>query len=186
MKIKLIILFIFSSLLIFIIYNHNYRKTINLVSINSLYENENYNKYISDLLNKSKVKYNYNIDFTNTNMEIENLISKIDNDEKKIKNIIHEADVIILSIGNIDYKTEEMKTIINELELLFKKIRLINSKQVFYISPSIIKNTFYIKELCRKYNIIYYNGSSFRNKNNLLAQIIYKKIDSVYIKENDQ
>ena len=182
LKIKILLLFIISSLIISIIYNHTYEKTVNIVSINSLYERENYNGYISELLRKSKINYNYNIDYTNENMEIENLIMKIENNDNQIQGLLHKSDVIIISIGNIDYKNEEFKTIIQELEQLFKKIRSINNKQIYYVSPSIIKNTSYIKEICHKYNIIYLNGSSFRNKYNLLAQIIFNKIDSMYSK----
>ncbi len=180
MKIKIILLILISSFIIYITYNHTYKKTINIVSINSLYEKENYNVYISSLLSKSKLNYNYNIDFTKDNMEIENLLSKIENNDKDIQAILHKADAIILSIGNIDYKNEDLKTIITELDALFKRIRLINKKQIYYVSPVIIKNTNHIKETCHKYNIIFLNGSSFRNKNNLLAQLLFKKIESVY------
>ena len=180
MKIKLIILFLLSSVIIYITYNHTYKKTINIVSINSLYHKDNYNSYLSDLLSKSNLNCKFNIDYTNENLEIENILTKIENNYSDIQVLLHKADVIILSIGNIDYKQEELKTIIQELESLFKKLRKINTKQIYYISPSIIKNTSHIKELCHRYNIIFLNGSSFKNKNNLLTQIIYNKIANIY------
>ena len=180
MKIKILILIIISSFTLYITFNHTYKKTINIVSINSLYEKENYNGYISELLNNSKLNYNFNIDYCNENMEIENLLSKIENNDKQIQVHLHKADIIILSIGNIDYKSEDLKTILNELDSLFKSIRLINNKQIYFISPTIIRNTSQIKQICHKYNIIFLNGSSFRNKNNLLAQLIFNKIESVY------
>ena len=182
MKIKIIILIITTTIIIYLTYNHTYNKIINILSINSLYNKENYNSYISDLLSKSNLNYRFNIDYTNENIEIENLQIKIDNNDNNIHTLLHKADVIIISIGNIDYKNEDLNTIINELNKLFKSIRLINNKQIYYISPSIIKNTSHIKQLCHRYNIIFLNGSSFRNKNNLLAQIIFKKIESVYNK----
>ena len=180
MKIKVLILIVISLFIIYVTYNSTYKKTINIVSINSLNNNENYNYYLSDLLSKSKFNYKFNIDYTNDSLEIENLISKIDNNIDNIQSNLHKADIIIISIGNNDYKDEKLNVIINELSSFFKKIRLINNKQVYFISPSIIKNTNNIKEICHKYNIIFLNGSSFKNKNYLLSQLIFKKIESVY------
>ena len=182
LKIKIMLLFIIVCLIVFITYNFAYNKETNIISINSLYKTDNYNIYLSKLFTNSKINYSLNVDFSNEDLEIENLLNNIRNNENSIQTYLHNADAIILSIGNIDYKNESLNTIISELETLFKNIRLINTKQVFYISPSIIKNTTEIKSICHKYNIIYLNGSSFRNKNNLLAQIIFHKIDSLYNK----
>ena len=181
MKLKLILLIVISSFIIYITYNHNYKKTINITSINSLYEKDNYNKYMSSLLSKSELSYNYNIDYSNDKLEIENILTKINNNEHEIQVLLHKSNAIILSLGNIDYKDEELKVIIDELNELFKKIRLINNKEIYYVSPPNFKNTTYIKEICHKYNIIFINGASFQNKPELLAQILYKKIESSYL-----
>ncbi|MBR1417126.1 MAG: hypothetical protein IJ572_04840 [Bacilli bacterium] len=176
MKIKIILLIIISSFTIYIIYNRYYEKTINITSINSLNDQENYNKFLSEYLSNTKLNYKLNIDFTNKDLEIENLLAIIQNNEGQIQSILHDSEIIILSIGNIDYKTEDLKTIINEINKLFKLIRNLNNKQVFFVSPYKIKNTTQIKELCHKYNIIFLNGSSFQNKSFLLAQLLTKKI----------
>ena len=182
MKYKLIILVIISSFIIYITYNCTYKKRINIVSINTLEEKENYNNYLSELLSKSDLNYNFNIDFSNYYLEIENIISKIDNNENNLHTVLKKADILILSIGNNDYLTEELNTILNETELLLKKIRLLNNKQIIYISPSNTINTIYTRYICKKYNVIFINGYSFKNYNNNLAQLIYKKIEKNYIK----
>ena len=182
MKFKYLFLLIIIILSIYIIYNHNYKKTIYITSINSLNEKENYNPYLSNYLYKSSINYKYNIDYSNDKLEIENLIALIEKNNDNIQNIIHESNVIILSLGNIDIQTENYNEIINELKELFKKIRLLNNKEIIYISPYKIKNTYHIKELCHKYNIIFINGSSFINKRELLAQMIYRRIENIYSK----
>lgn len=179
---KIILLFIVSSLIIYITYNHTYKKTINVISINSLEKEENYNLYLSELLSRSKLNYKYNIDYSNENLEIENLILKIESNDNNIQESLHKADVVLLSVGNIDYEIEDLNTIIKELNTLFKKIRLLNNKQIFYIIPSKIKNTIYIKDMCHKYNIIFINGSSLKNRGDILSQIIFKKVESTYTK----
>ena len=180
MKYKYLLLIIIITISVILIYNHNYTKKINILSINSLNEQENYNTYLSNYLNKSNLNYNFNVDYTNDKLEIENLIALINKNKNEFQNIIHESDVILLSLGNIDIKEENYKTIINELEELFKKLRLINSKEIIFISPYKVKNTTIIKDICHKYNIYFINGSSFINKSELLAQMIYRKIESQY------
>ena len=180
MKLKYLLLLIIIITSVIIIYNHNYTKKINILSINSLNEKENYNTYLSNYLNKSNLNYNFNVDYTNDQLEIENLIALIDKNDKEFQNIIYSSDVIIISLGNIDIKTEKYNNIINELKELFKKLRYINSKEIIFISPYKIKSTTLIKELCHKYNIIFINGSSFLNKSELLAQMIYRKIEQQY------
>lgn len=183
MKIKLIILIIISSIITYIIYNRNYVRHVNITSINSLNKESNYNKHISNLLSKSNINYNFNIDYTNDTMEIENLIAKINNNENQIQSIIHESDVIIISIGNIDIITEDKRTIYDELINLFKTLRKYNIKEIIYVSPSEFKITSDIKQICHRYNVIFVNGHSFKNKPHLLAQYIISKIESVYNKE---
>ena len=184
MKNKLIILFVISCIIIFIIYNNYYENTINITSINSLSIKENYNEYLSNYISKSKVNYKLNVDYTNKEFEIENVQALINNNTNNFQSILHDSEVIIISLGNNDYITEEYKTILNELNNLFNSIRNINNKLIIYISPYSIKNTTYIKELCNKYKIIFINGSSFNNKPNLLGQIIYKKIENSYNIDN--
>ena len=180
LKYKIIILLILSCVIIYIIYNHNYKKTINITSINSLDKYHNYNDDISLLLKKSNINYNFNVDYSNETYEIENIISKIDNNDNYIQVILHKSNVILLSLGNIDYNNEDLKTIINELSTLFKKIRRINNKTIYYISPYEINNITYIKEICHKYNIIFINGKSFKNKKDLLSKIIFNNIEKIY------
>lgn len=179
---KLILLFIISSLITVLIYDHCYQKNIKILSINTLNKEEDYNRYLSTYFNKSKINYQFDIDYSNNNLEIENLIAKINNDNN-LKSKIHSSNVIILSIGNIDIKTENLNTIINELKELFKLLRLLNNQEIIYISPTTFKNIVYIKDICLKYNIKFINGSSFINKSELIAQIIYKNIENAWNKE---
>ena len=183
MKLKIIIIIILSSIITYIIYTKNYIRHINITSINSLSKEDNYNKHISNILINSEFDYNLNIDFTNEKMEIENLISKINNNENKIQSIIHESDAIIISIGNNDILTEDKNTINDELSKLFKLLRNLNIKEILFVSPKEFKITDDIKRICHKYNIIFINGYSFKNKSILLAQYIISKIESVYNKE---
>ena len=127
MKLRTIIFIILLIISVNIVFNKNYKKTINILSITSL-PSYNYNNDLSEIYSNNK-HYNLNIDFSNEHMEIENLIGKIYNNTNNIKNIIHKNDVIILSIGNNDYKTEELANILKELTELFKEIRKINHKK---------------------------------------------------------
>ena len=181
MKIKYLIMIMLAILSVYIIYNHNYNKTINILSISSV--KDNYNPSLSNYLNNSNLKFNLNIDYS-TNLEIENLIGLINNNKNKIQSIINNSDIIILNIGNIDILTEDTKTIINELKELFILLRKINSKEIIYISPNNIKNTIYIKELCQKYKILFINSSSFNNIEQL-SKTIYRKIESQYNAKKD-
>ncbi len=181
MKIKYLIMIMLAILSVYIIYNNNYNKTINILSISSV--KDNYNPNLSNYLTNSSLKFNLNIDYS-TNLEIENLIGLINNNKNKIQSIINNSDIIILNIGNIDILTEDTKTIINELKELFILLRKINSKEIIYISPNNIKNTIYIKELCQKYNILFINSSSFNN-NEQLSRTIYRKIESQYNAKKD-
>jgi len=181
MKFKYLIMIILAIFSVYIIYNRNYNKTINILSISSV--KDNYNPSLSNYLSNSSLKFNLNIDYS-TNLEIENLIGLINNNKYKIQSIINNSDIIILNIGNIDILTEDTKTIINELKELFILLRKINSKEIIYISPNNIKNTIYIKELCQKYNILFINNSSFNN-NEQLSKTIYRKIESKYNAKKD-
>ena len=181
MKFKYIFMILISILSVYIIYNHNYNKVINILSISSV--KDNYNPTLSNYLSNSNLKFNLNIDYS-TNLEIENLIGLINNNNNKIQSKINNSDIIILNIGNIDILTEDTKTIINELKELFVLLRKINSKEIIYISPNNIKNTIYIKELCKKYNILFINSSSFNN-NEQLSKTIYRKIESQYNAKKD-
>ena len=180
MKTKILFLFFISSFFIFLIYNFNYQKQINILSINSLFDEENYNKYLSEYLNNSKLNYNLNIDYSSSKLEIENLNALLSQNKNEINSKINSSDVLIISLGNIDILTEDYQEILNELKELFKHLRLINSKEIIFISPCKIKSTTLIKELCHKYNILFINGSSFINKPNLLAQMIYRKIETQF------
>ena len=83
LKTKLILLFILSSIVIYLIYNNNYENTINITSINSLSQQENYNEYLSIYINNSNVNYKLNVDFTNKELEIENVQALINNNKTK-------------------------------------------------------------------------------------------------------
>lgn len=183
MRYKILLFLLLSSFVIFFTYNFNYKKHVNIVSINSLANNQEINYYVAEKLGESKVNYNYNVDFSSSSLEIENFMAIIDNNENNIKEILHKADVIILSIGNNDIKNEELNIVVNEFNMLLKKIRSINSKKIIYISPPQIVNSIHMKELCKKYNIMYINGLSYKNNEKNMYQSIINKINNIYNKK---
>jgi len=174
MNYKILFLFIISSLLIIIIYNFNYERNIKIVSIN---ETE-FNDKLSNFLSKSNINYTLNIDYSNKNLEIENLIATLDNNKDYILDKIHKADYIIVNIGFLDYEQEDINTILEELTYLFKKIRKINTKKIVYIIPKNYKKTVLIKELCRKYNITCIDKKSFNYNDNIIIKYIFKDINN--------
>ena len=179
---KLIILFVISSLITIYIYNKNYQKVLTVTSINSLSSEEDFNPYLSSIFSKSSINYDFNIDYTNNSIEIENIIGMINNDDK-FKNIIHSSNVIIISLGNIDKLNEDINTITKELKELFKLVRKLNNQEIIYVSPYSFNNTVMIKEECNKNNILFINGRSFKNSPTLIAQILYKSIENAWNKE---
>lgn len=176
MKNKLIIIFITASIITFLIYQTTYHKTLKITSISTLKQDENYNTYLSDKLINSNIDYKLNIDYSNPNIEIENLIAQIQNNTNKIQSIIHSSDILIISIGNIDIETEKNKTITQELNKLFSILRRLNNKEIIYISPNTFKNLTIQKELCFKYNIKFYSMYLLKNNKEELASILIKDI----------
>ena len=173
MKLKILLLSFLSIICIIIIYNSSYEKIIKVTSINSLDKSLNYNNSLSSYLSSSNIKIQFNIDFTDENMEIENLIARINNNDYKIQSVIHNSNTLVLSLGNIDLKSEKKGLITNELIELFKLIRSIYNKEIIFIS---FNNITSIKDICRKYNIKYINGNSYKNNIDLLAKQIYLDI----------
>ena len=112
-------------------------------------------------------------------MEIENLISLIEHNTNNIQNIIHYSKVLIISIGNNDFKEEKQKTILTEYKQLFQLLRKYNNNEIIFISPNNIRCHEELKSLSNNYQIIYINKSSINN-NELLVNNILKKI--TYIK----
>ena len=158
MKYKILLLIIISSLITYLLYNKYYQEHIDILSINTS-DKFNYNNTLAEYLDN---KYNFNIDYSNSSLEIENLTNLIKEDNK-IKNAIHKSEYIILYIGNIDMLTENNKQILKEYNTLFKKLRSYNNKKIIFLSPINFKDIYYLKELCHKYNIVFINTSSYLN-----------------------
>ena len=179
MKIKLLLLILIATILTILIFKNNYKYNINITSINSLSKEEDYNPLLIEKINSKLNNAFINIDFSNEDMEIENLISLIEHNTNNIQNVIHYSKVLIISIGNIDFNEEKLKTILTEYKKLFQLLRKYNNYQIIFISPNNIKCHEELKNLSNNYQIIYINKSSFSN-NQLLVNNILKKI--TYIK----
>lgn len=164
MKLKILTLIIISSLITYFIYSKFYHLEINITSINSYALENNYNESLSNEINTNSLNYKLNVDYSNPNLEIENLIEYIKTNNNKIQTVIHNSEVIILSIGNIDMKTESTKTILKEYKSLFQLIRQYNTKEIIILSPVSFKDITSIKSLCQKYNIRLINTSSYLNE----------------------
>jgi hypothetical protein len=187
MKYKLLILISIASLLTYLIYYRNYHYILNITSINSLANNNNYNEYLAEKIMDNSSKLKLNVDFSNENYEIENVIALLQNNEQNIQSIIHNSSVIIISLGNNDLKTENLKTIQNELTTLFKLLRKYNSKQIIFVNPLNLTNITNIKGLCHDFQITYINTLSYvkpyiinnelnQSANQFIAKVIYQKI----------
>ena len=72
--------------------------------------------------------------------------------------------------------------IVEEKSKIINNVNNIDNNNILN-SPKEFKITDDIKRICHKYNIIFINGYSFKNKSILLAQYIISKIESVYNKE---
>lgn len=163
MKLKLILLVLIASTITYYIYNKYYHMEINITSINSLSPNNNFNESLSSEIANNNLNYKLNVDYSSANLEIENLIALINNNTSKIQSIIHNSEVIIISLGNIDMLTENTKNIINEYKILFSLLRNYNSKEIIFLSPLQFKAITDLKSICQKYNIIFINTSSYLN-----------------------
>lgn len=185
MKYKLFLIIIGATIITFLIYHYCYHFQANITSINSLSTQNNYNEQLSNILSTNN-KYKFNIDYSSPDLEIENLIALIQNNNHSIQNTIHNSEVIIISIGNVDMKTESTKTILKEYSYLFKLIRKYNNKEIIFLCPITFKNITELKDLCHTNNIIFINTSSYiidstpdmltPKESKIIANAIIKKI----------
>ena len=173
MKFKLLVLLIISTLLIIIIYKRYYIYEVNITSINSL-NKDNYEELLIESLLDKIPNVNINIDYSNEDLEIENLISSIEYNTNNIQSIIHNSKVLIISIGNNDIKNEKVKVILNEYKKLFQLLRKYNNHEIIFISPNNFKYQQELKEITNTYKIIYINSNSYNNKRLLVNSIINK------------
>lgn len=164
MKLKLLLLIIASSLITYFIYNKYYHMEINITSINSFATENNVNEYISSEISNNNLNYKLNVDYSSPYLEIENLIAAINNNTNKIQNIIHDSEVIIISLGNIDMLTETNQNILKEYNILFPLLRKYNTKEIIFLSPISFKDVVSIKSICQKHNIRLINTSSYLNE----------------------
>lgn len=180
MKNKILIIFIIASIITYLIFQTNYHKTLKITSISTLKQEENYNNYLSNKLANSTVNYKLNIDYSNPNLEVENLIALIKSNTRNIQSIIHSSDIIIISVGNIDIETEKNNNITKELNTLFSLLRKLNNKEIIYISPNTFKNITIQKELCFKYNVKFYSMYHLKNNPEYLSSILIKDITNTW------
>ena len=178
MKYKLLLLTIIATCITYFIYTKYYHMDINVTSINSYSITNNYNESLSNDINSNNLNYKLNVDYSSPDLEIENLIALINNNNNKIQTTIHNSEVIIISIGNVDLKTESIKTILLEYKKLFTLLRKYNNKQIIILSPLSFKNINDLKDLCREYNFNFINTSSYIND--------YSSIDTLNSKNSSQ
>lgn len=187
MRFKILLLIFTSSLLTYLIYNHYYQNEVNIVSINSLAKDYDYNKSLSERLYNKTAKVKFNVDFSDETLEIENLIAEIQNNRNKIQTVIHNSKILILSIGNNDINNETSKTMLNEYKLLFVLLRKYSNKQIIFISPYNFKYQAELKNLANNYSLEFINYSSYctntfinlsqinKLTNNIVNKIYYLK-----------
>ena len=182
---KKIILPIILIFLIFIIYKTNDNNLIDYMVIGdsistglNSYGNRTYgyNDYIKSYLENNKMLHHYNDYFIKDKYTIKELINDIDNNKiiihndkhYNIKKELREADILTISIGmdelvnilNNNDINKNINNLINDMDLLLKKITSLNKTKVIligYYNP----NNNYSKETDRifsyisdKYNIL--------------------------------
>lgn len=190
MKLKLLFLILASTLLTYLIFTTNVTNQLNIFSIfdKTTITNPNYNDYLQEYLN-NVTNYTYNIDYSNKNLEIENVISALSSNKNKIQEKIYEAEVIIIHLGDFEILKEDItpSEILTETEELFSYLRKINKKQIIFLSPVNIKSYYMYKNICQKYNITYINTYNILKphdiSNNLITATGHTKIAKLLYNE---
>ena len=182
-------------LLIFIIYIFNIDKKVYYVNISD--DKTIYNVYVKKELEKNSKLEKY-VNIKDQDYRVTDLINDIDNNkvinnnDQTIQNVLIKADILTLKIGNneLDYKAntkdinelfEYSDDLLNDIEKLFKIIRLYDKEEIYFLSFHNDKNEYYneiysylnlkIKDLCDEYDINLIDISDLKNEeiaNNIL------------------
>lgn len=189
MKMKIILVLIFFSLLVFVTYMQNSKEDVNytILGDKDIFSNNIISKNFSDLiydeLSNNKDFGFYSKDFIDEDIRIIDLINDINANKKidniTIQNILSRTNILILGIGNneINYKLSKLDTnenndyiiysyldeLLVDLESLIKLIRDYNKNNIIFLS--------------------YYNDTG--NKDNNKYYLYINKQAQKIMKEND-
>ena len=184
-------------LLVFIIYKTNDNNLIDYMVIGdsiscglNSYGNKTYgyNDYIKSYLDNNNLLHHYNNFFIKDKYTIKELINDINNNKSilyrdkhyNIKKELREADILTLSIGmdelvnilNNKDVNENIDNLINDMDLLLKKIKSLTKTKIIligYYNP----NNNYSKETDRIFSYIYDKFNSFGKKYHIEYVDIY-------------
>ena len=185
MRKKIILTILVGSVLTFFIYKNFYHEDMNIMTLGdgvgtglTAYnvKGYSYNDYLKDYYEKNSILKEYITEFSNAEETTETLILKLQNNytlestELSITQAISKAKILTVSIGmnelshKMEIETEEIETYINNIEKIFKLLRIYNKKEIFLTSlyeTSFLNNTKVteinnrLKQLCDTYQVHY-------------------------------
>lgn len=185
MRKKIILTILVGSVLTFFIYKIFYHEDMNIMTLGdgvgtglTAYnvKGYSYNDYLKDYYEKNSILKEYITEFSNAEETTETLILKLQNNytlestELSITQAISKAKILTVSIGmnelshKMEIETEEIETYINNIEKIFKLLRIYNKKEIFLTSlyeTSFLNNTKVteinnrLKQLCDTYQVHY-------------------------------
>lgn len=185
MRKKIILTILVGSVLTFFIYKIFYHEDMNIMTLGdgvgtglTAYnvKGYSYNDYLKDYYEKNSILKEYITDFSNAEETTETLILKLQNNYTlestglSITQAISKAKILTVSIGmnelshKMEIETEEIETYINNIEKIFKLLRIYNKKEIFLTSlyeTSFLNNTKVteinnrLKQLCDTYQVHY-------------------------------
>lgn len=185
MRKKIILTILVGSVLTFFIYKIFYHEDMNIMTLGdgvgtglTAYnvKGYSYNDYLKDYYEKNSILKEYITEFSNAEETTETLILKLQNNYTlestglSITQAISKAKILTVSIGmnelshKMEIETEEIETYINNIEKIFKLLRIYNKKEIFLTSlyeTSFLNNTKVteinnrLKQLCDTYQVYY-------------------------------
>lgn len=185
MRKKIILTILVGSVLTFFIYKIFYHEDMNIMTLGdgvgtglTAYnvKGYSYNDYLKDYYEKNSILKEYITDFSNAEETTETLILKLQNNYTlestglSITQAISKAKILTVSIGmnelshKMEIETKEIETYINNIEKIFKLLRIYNKKEIFLTSlyeTSFLNNTKVteinnrLKQLCDTYQVHY-------------------------------
>ena len=183
MRKKIILTILVGSVLTFFIYKIFYHEDMNIMTLGdgvgtglTAYnvKGYSYNDYLKDYYEKNSILKEYITDFSNAEETTETLILKLQNNYTlestglSITQAISKAKILTVSIGmnelshKMEIETKEIETYINNIEKIFKLLRIYNKKEIFLTSlyeTSFLNNTKVteinnrLKQLCDTYQV---------------------------------
>ncbi|HIQ94462.1 TPA: hypothetical protein IAB29_04970 [Candidatus Ventrenecus stercoripullorum] len=185
MRKKIILTILVGSVLTFFIYKIFYHEDMNIMTLGdgvgtglTAYnvKGYSYNDYLKDYYEKNSILKEYITEFSNAEETTETLILKLQNNYTlestglSITQAISKAKILTVSIGmnelshKMEIETKEIETYINNIEKIFKLLRIYNKKEIFLTSlyeTSFLNNTKVteinnrLKQLCDTYQVHY-------------------------------